>query len=100
MGVGIRELARQASQVVAQVETTGRPMLITRHGKPVAALIPIDESELEDWILANAPEFVRARDEADAEIARGDRGRSLDEVIEEIEGRGPAKKPRRDRAPG
>lgn len=98
MGIGIRALARQASQIVEQVESTGRPALITSHGKPVAALIPIDESELEDWILDNAPEFVRARQQADAEIARGERGRPLNEVVAEIEAEDVSKKPRRRRA--
>ena len=98
MGVGIRELARQASQIVEQVESTGRPALITRHGKPVAALVPIDEGELEDWILANAPEFVRARSEADDEIIRGERGRPLNDVVADMEAGEPRRKPRPPRA--
>ena len=98
MGIGIRELARKASHIVKQVQSTGRPELITRHGKPVAALIPIDESELEDWILSNAPEFVRAMRQADWEIARGERGRPLDDVLAEIETEKTRKKPRRPRA--
>ncbi|HEY3116149.1 MAG TPA: type II toxin-antitoxin system prevent-host-death family antitoxin [Chloroflexota bacterium] len=85
MGIGIRKLARQTSQVVEQVASTGRPEIITRHGKPVAALVPIDESALEDWILANAPQFTRAMKEADAEIASGEHGRALDDVLAEIE---------------
>ena len=85
MSVGIRELARQASQVVEQVASSGRPTLITRNGKPVAALIPIDEEALEDWILANAPEFVANMREADAEVARGERGMSLDDFVKQLD---------------
>lgn len=88
MAYGIRDLARQASQVVDEVEKTGRPALITRHGKPVAALVPVDESELEDWVLANAPGFVGAMNDADREIAAGKKGKSLDEVLTDIEKKG------------
>lgn len=94
MAVGIRDLARKASQIVEQVGSTGRPALITRRGKPVAALIPIDESELEDWILSNAPEFVRSMRQADREIARGERGRPLDEVLAQIEAEHSSSRPR------
>lgn len=98
MAIGIRELARHASRIVERVKTTGRPTLITRHGRPVAALVPVDEAELEDWILANAPEFVRSMRRADREIARGERGQPLDRVLTRIEAEEGRKKPRRHRA--
>lgn len=88
MAYGIRDLARQASQVIDEVEKTGKPVLITRYGKPVAALVPVDETDLEDWVLANAPGFVRAMRAADREIAAGEKGKPLDEVLTEIEKRG------------
>lgn len=84
MSYGIRELARQASRVVDEVEKTGKPAVITRHGRPVAALVAVDEGDLEEWILANAPEFVRAMKKADQEIAADKKGRPLDEVLSEI----------------
>lgn len=84
MAYGIRDLARQASHVVSDVEKSRKPALITRHGKPVAALVPVDESELEDWVLANTPGFVRAMSEADREIAAGKEGKPLDEVLKGI----------------
>lgn len=92
MGIGIRALARQAGQIVDEVASSGRPALITRHGKPVAALVPIDEAELEDWILAHSPEFVRGMQEANAEIARGMAGRSLEVVLAEIDQKYPTHK--------
>jgi prevent-host-death family protein len=98
MAVGIRELARQASQIIERVETTRRPALITRHGRPVAALVPVDEGELEDWILANAPEFVRSMRQADREIARGQLGKPLEQILSQIEAKEERKKPRRRRA--
>ena len=95
MSIGIRDLARRASQVVEQVQSTGRPTLITRNGKPVAALIAIDESELEDWILSHAPEYVRNMQEADAEMAKGEQGRRLGQVLAELQLEETRAKPRR-----
>ena len=42
-------------------------------------------STLEDWILANAPEFTRSMQQADAEIAAGEPGRVLDDLLAEID---------------
>jgi prevent-host-death family protein len=70
--VSMRELSRNASGVVEEVVRSGRPALVTRHGRPVAALVSINEEDLEDWILANAPEFVQEMRQADEEAARGD----------------------------
>jgi len=68
----MRELSRRTAGVVGEVVQSGRPVLVTRHGHPVAALIPLRDEELEDWILANAPEFVEDMKRADEEIARGE----------------------------
>lgn len=79
--IGIRELANHASAVVEEVGRTGRPTLVTRNGKPVAVLAPIDEEDLLDHVLANAPEYVRSMRKAEAEIARGERGRRIEDVL-------------------
>lgn len=70
--VSIRDLQRNAGGVVAEVASSGRPALVTKHGRPVAAVIPISEDDLEDWVLANAPEFVAGRRKADRELAAGE----------------------------
>src|SRR3989454_10647646 len=69
--VNIRELARNTSKVIGDVARRKRPTIITRGGRPVAAVVPIDAEALEDWILANSPEFVRGMREADKELRRG-----------------------------
>ena len=69
--VSMRDLARRASEVVEEVTRSGRPALVTRHGRPVAALIRVREEDLEDFILANAPEFIESMREADEDAARG-----------------------------
>jgi len=80
---GIRELQRRSSEIVDELERSRRPALVTRHGKPVAVLSPIDEDALEDFILANAPEYVADMAAAD-EDAREGLTRSLDDVVAEL----------------
>lgn len=81
--VSIRDLARRSSQVVDDVTSSGRPAIITRRGKPVGALIAIDPDELEDFVLASAPEYARSMRDADADLAKG-RTRTLAGVIDEL----------------
>ena len=50
--VSIRDLSRNPSAVVDEVERSGRPALVTRNGKPIAALVRIDQDKLEDWLLS------------------------------------------------
>jgi prevent-host-death family protein len=83
--IGIRDLANNTSAVVERVARTGRPTLVTRRGHPVAALIAVDEDELLDHILANAPEYVRSMSLAETEVSSGQRGRLLDEVVAELD---------------
>ena len=50
--VSIRDLGRNPSSVVDEVASTGRPALVTKNGRPVAALVRIDQVGMEDWVLA------------------------------------------------
>lgn len=90
--VNVRELARNTSKVIDDVERLKRPAIITRSGRPVAAVVPIDFDALEDWILANAPEFVEGMRLADAEFRRGETI-SMDELFARIERKAAIKKP-------
>jgi prevent-host-death family protein len=82
--ISIRDLGRRPSQVIDEVVRTGRPAIVTRHGRPVTALVALDPDELEDYVLAHAPEFVRATRAADADLRAG-RARTADEVFAELE---------------
>ncbi len=82
--VSIRELQRNVSKVVDEVATTGRPALVTRHGRLMAALVPVAERDLEDFILANAPDFVGAAREADDDLRAG-RARPADAILAELD---------------
>ena len=78
--VTIRALADSASRVVREVQESGRPAVITNRGVPVAAIVPLTTEQLEDWVLANRPEFVESITEADEDLAAG-RTRSLEDAF-------------------
>ncbi|MGD0833136.1 MAG: type II toxin-antitoxin system Phd/YefM family antitoxin [Candidatus Dormibacteria bacterium] len=58
--VSVRDLARNTTSVIQGVQSSRRPALVTRNGRPVVALIPIDEAALEDWILTQVPDLAAA----------------------------------------
>jgi prevent-host-death family protein len=95
--VNVRELARNTSKVIDDVERLKRPAIITRSGRPVAAVVPIDSNALEDWILSNAPVFVEGMRKADEEFRRGETI-SMDELFARIERATAKKKPAAKRA--
>ncbi|MDA8331307.1 MAG: type II toxin-antitoxin system prevent-host-death family antitoxin [Candidatus Dormibacteraeota bacterium] len=82
--MGMRDLSRNTSRVVQDVARTGRPALVTVHGRPLAALVPIDAAEIEDFILANAPEFIASMREAEADLAAG-LTRPASELFDELD---------------
>lgn len=82
--VSIRELARGASKVVDDVARSGHPAIVTRRGQPIAAVVPIDPDELEDFVLSHAPSFVRSLRRADEDIAAA-RSRSLADILDEMD---------------
>lgn len=69
--IGVRELGRNPSKVLDELAERRRPILITRRGRPVAVLMPIDPDEVEDQVLAHAPEFIADRAEAEADLRSG-----------------------------
>lgn len=55
--IGIRDLSRETSRVIKEFEQTGEPVVVTREGRPIGALMPISEAQLQDLALASAPQF-------------------------------------------
>lgn len=84
MAVGIRDLSRHVSRYLDDVIATRKPVVVTKHGRPVAAIVALDEEGLEDLVLAHAPEFVLAMREAEEEDVRGET-KPMDEVLAEID---------------
>jgi prevent-host-death family protein len=59
--VGVRELSHRVSALLDQMQQDRRPVVITKHGRPIAVLSPIDEDAFYDFVLEHAPEFVASR---------------------------------------
>jgi prevent-host-death family protein len=91
--VSIRDLARNASRVVRDVARTGRPALVTRHGKPMVAVVPIDQTEVDDFILSASPALAADLAAAEKALAAG-KTPAADEIFDELE----AKRGRSNRA--
>lgn len=77
MPVTVRDLAHRTREVLRQVERDRRKILVTSNGRPVAALVPIDEEEFLDRALEA---LVPPEEEVAREIMEG-KTTSLTEVI-------------------
>ncbi len=55
--VAMRELRNNTSKLLNSLAKDD--VVITRNGKPAAALVKLDENTLEEFILARHPKFVR-----------------------------------------
>ena len=71
------ELRNQANELLHEVED-GEVIVVTRHGKPVAAIQSCREDELEDLVLETSQAIRRSVERAADDIQRG-RGISLNE---------------------
>lgn len=80
MTVTVRDLAHRTGEVLREVERDRRKILVTSNGRPVAALVPVDEEELLDLTLeALAP----SETDVAREIIEG-RTRNLADVAREL----------------
>jgi len=70
--VGVRELKNRTSEILRAVREEGAEYVITYQGRPTAVLLPIDEEELEDYMLAHHPHFVELRERARQAIRQGE----------------------------
>jgi prevent-host-death family protein len=82
--IGLRELSRETRAVIERIESTGAPAIVTKQGKPVAALIAVDGDRLRDLVLSAAPEFVDSTREADEALASG-ATHPMSEVLSEMQ---------------
>jgi prevent-host-death family protein len=80
--VGIRELSHNTSRVIKHFEKTGEPVILTREGRPIGALMPVDQAQLQDIVLATAPELREAFARAAADIEAG-RTRPIEDIARE-----------------
>lgn len=65
----------QKTAVARQLRISSGPLVVTSHGQPVAALVPIENADMETVALSTNPEFLaliersRARARAEGGIA-------------------------------
>jgi prevent-host-death family protein len=78
--VGIRELKQNASEVVAQV-ARGKWFVVTDRGRPVAQLIPLQKSRIEDLIESGQLKPATARLDDLPPPVKGTKGLSLAQAI-------------------
>ena len=78
----VRELKNKTSELIRGT-AGGAHILITSHGRPVAMLTGMNESDLEDWVIAHDPELRASIEEADRDLKAG-RGIPLAQVIREL----------------
>ncbi len=70
--IGVRDLAKRASAIINDIEQSKEPALVTRRGRPVVYMLPVDSEEFEDFVLSQAPQFVAGMGSADTELAAGE----------------------------
>jgi antitoxin (DNA-binding transcriptional repressor) of toxin-antitoxin stability system len=52
----VRELARQATRIISEIENSGKPAFITRYGRFIATIMPLAPGQVESQAL---PEMAR-----------------------------------------
>ncbi len=81
--VGVKELKNKTSEFLRKAKDEG-PVIVTSHGKPVAAVIRLEPDEVEDFLLAYNPR-IRAAVKRGMEDAKAGRVYSVEELLEEAE---------------
>lgn len=69
--INLRELHRNLADVVEELEATGRPALLTRSGRLVAVLSPVDEAALGRHLLGQSRRFLDGLAEATRRAGQG-----------------------------
>ena len=86
--VSVSRLSDHASRVIREAEETGKATFVTKRGRPVAIIAPVDADGADDppdHVLANAPEYVASMCQADEARAVG-RTSSMADVVADLDG--------------
>lgn len=69
----LTDVRRDLSEIIDEVDRTGAEFIVTKHGRPVAAIVPHDELEalVETINILSDPETMDAIAQGEAEIAAG-----------------------------
>ena len=69
--ITMRDLVRDSKRVFDALEENRAPIVVTRNGRPFAALMPIDQDQAEALLLASNPEVAEMQRRAERAIAGG-----------------------------
>lgn len=81
--IGVRELKNNLSRYLDDIGDEGG-VIVTNHGNTCAALIPLSDEDLEDFVLAHSPRIQRALRRGQREIASG-KTVTLEELLSETD---------------
>jgi prevent-host-death family protein len=82
--IGLRQLSRETSDVIKELQNSGEPVVITKQGRPVATIMPVDETTAEDLVLGLAPSIREVSSTADVEAFSSERDRTIEEFSEQL----------------
>ncbi|MEV5374979.1 type II toxin-antitoxin system Phd/YefM family antitoxin [Streptomyces nondiastaticus] len=57
--VTMRDLGQNAAKTIDRINESGRPALVTRHGRPQAAIIPLANAHIATTVLAHPDSALR-----------------------------------------
>jgi antitoxin (DNA-binding transcriptional repressor) of toxin-antitoxin stability system len=57
----VRELGQQAARIMTEIENSGKPAIITRHGRFIATVTPLAPGQVESRVLAEMARKVSKR---------------------------------------
>ncbi len=64
------DLKNKTNKLLADV-MKGNPLIITYRGKPAASLLPLNEDDLEDFIIEHSPSIRKKIRKAEIDIQKG-----------------------------
>lgn len=59
--VTMRELSQRTAQVINEINESGRPAMLTRHGRFLAVIYPLAHQRIESFVLSRLDELVGTR---------------------------------------
>jgi antitoxin (DNA-binding transcriptional repressor) of toxin-antitoxin stability system len=60
----MRDLDQHTARVMAEIEKTGKPALVTKHGRFVAMITPLRPGQIESRVLAKMAREIGKRDQS------------------------------------
>src|SRR3954471_16556481 len=82
--ISMRELLRNPNRVFNEIDEKNEPFVVTRRGQPIAALVPVAPSQLQNVVLGAAPELLESRRDAETAGAEG-RTKPLGDLVQQLD---------------